>query len=144
MEFRLDKPAITEARCRACVMLNGCYVETEAQAREFSRLDERAEEPVQVGEFLELPPCVGEVDLEWYRREHDRPCPRVELRIENADALSLFRVSVREDARPLAAPLFEALCGGLPAEERAATIQRVLATLNDETVSELLYPKAGA
>jgi hypothetical protein len=143
VQFRLDKPDITEARCRACVILGGCEVETEAQAREFSRLDERAEDPVRVGEFLELPPCVGEVDLEWFRREHDRPCPRVELRVENADALSLFRVSVREDARPLAAPLFEALCGGLPADERARTIHRVLSTLNDETVSELLYPKAG-
>jgi hypothetical protein len=141
--WRLDKPGITEARCRACTILGGCTVETEAQAWEYTLVAEREEDPVQVGEDLELPPCVGEADLAYFREKHGRPCPRVELRAENVDALSLFRISVREDARPLAAPLFEALCGSLPAEERAAVLQRVLNTLNDETVSELLYPKAG-
>lgn len=124
-------------------MLGGCQVDTEKQAREFSRLDERAEDPVRVGEFLELPPCVGEVDLEWYRREHNRPCPRVELRVENADALILFWLSVREDSRQMWGQFFEAACGHLSADERATMVRRVLATLNDETVWELLYPKAG-
>jgi hypothetical protein len=118
-------------------------VETDAQAEEYSRLEELAEEPVRAGEFLELPPCVGEADLAWFRDKLGRPCPRVELRTENADAFSLFLVCVREDARPMWAELFSALCGDLPADARAATIRRVLGTLNDETVSDLLYPKAG-
>lgn len=131
-------PQISEARCRACVMLGGTLVASKRDAAEFTNALGRT---VEVDELLEEEPCQPAHILEEIQRMEGRPCPRVPLLIENAEALELISVLLREDLRPMAPVIFDATCGDLSRDHRARMLRRVRKTLQEPEVNEFLNPK---
>lgn len=134
---------MTEVRCRACTVLGGMTVETEQEASAVSEIPrvelaiktgERA--PIRVGDEVKLPPCVR--DLGQYVRA-GRACPRVELAPENYEAIALFGLSARDNARHLAVPYLDSVFPE-QSDERRRVIQRVMNTLMHAEVSKLLRP----
>jgi hypothetical protein len=140
--FRLLKPEITEARCRACEVMGGTGVDTAEQAREYQRLFKRPW--IEEGDFLEEEPCIQRGLLRVYPEEHGRPCPRVELEPRNVEAVTLAGCLMREDSRPLFPMLFERLCDFLPRDEQLQTLQRIHAALQDSQVNEAVASRLKA
>jgi hypothetical protein len=110
-------------------------VETDDQAKTLTRETSMA---VAVGDVLE--PCQPPGVLADILESTGRPCPRIELMIENATPWQLFSLVIREDARVMFGSLFAALTGGESRETQAKLVRRVLGTLNAPQVHEILHP----
>jgi hypothetical protein len=93
-------------------------------------------DPPEVGELLQLEPCV---EIPWpdRRASEERPCPRVALDPENVEAMELLRLSVSEISRPMAGPLSMAL----PPRTRRRVILRVHNAIHAPTVMDGLFPQ---
>jgi hypothetical protein len=93
---------------------------------------------VAVGDELE--PCQPANILAEIQAQHGRPCPRIELLPANWIPWDLFSLIIRDDARAMFIPLFQALTLGQDRDARARLIRRVLFTLNDPEVHEIMHP----
>ncbi len=134
-------PHLTELRCRACVMLGGTTIENQAEADELTALPRLRIKGVvvRVGDVVSLPHCLSsDAALATFAKERGRPCPRVELAAENDDAMNVFSLSARADARHLVDP-YLSTCTASRARRRALLL-RVARTLMDREVTEALYP----
>lgn len=136
MEFKLEYSAVPEDRCQACVVKGGFPIRNEKQARRFLRLHDVDE--VKVGTVLTLPTCEPEPVLALIREKYGRPCPRVELDVENGPAASLASLVISSHLSPLIDPLYEAATVDLTAEQRLALVYRVIHALQDSRVVDLL------
>lgn len=122
-------------------MLGGTEVADEEDAAFYRSLPELGEQDASVGSFIELEPCVPDHYLAEIQAQEGRPCPRVELDTRNEEPLSLFKVLVREDLRPLAPVVFQTMCGELSGAQRRAVLDRTLRTVTDPDVSGVLHPE---
>lgn len=123
----------------ACVMTGGATVDSEEDARFLSKQPELADREIDVGDEVELPPCVPEHYLAIWRAK-GRSCPRPGLAMdpETGPGLDLMQVSLAEHTRHM----FEGVLRDLvPAGERPVLRRRVLAALRDPVVTERLFPK---
>jgi len=120
-------------------MMGGIDVRTPEQAEIYSRM---LREPVQIGAHIEEPECMPEHDPRWQRALREgRECPRVDLDRDNRLPYQLLLLAGSDHTRPVFGPFFNASCGHLPAEERAAILSRVHAGLMSSVVLDRLYPK---
>lgn len=127
--------------------MGGMTIGTKAQAEALADIprvriavsEKRIPAPV-VGDRIELPPCEnrpGEyADYAKEQAEGKRqwPCPRVDLELENLEALDLFFIATNEDAGRFASVMTEALLGPFTRRERLAVLNRVLRALGDDKV----------
>ena len=117
-------------------------VENEEQRQALAALDEQTlkARPAEVGDLVELPPCVPVEMLPAFEAK-GRPCPRVELEADNVEPLELFQILINESARPTAETFMSASWGELGQDRRLALLRRTLRALRDPDVTALLYPK---
>lgn len=120
-------------------MMGGLDVATTEQAARLARILLR---PVELGEHVEEPPCVPDGWLARIEATQGRPCPRVELEPDNAEAAAAVMLSLGTHTAWLAGPTLEA--AGFDDDELAAVLGRVGAALLSPAVVERLYPKKGA
>lgn len=123
-------------------MLGGTEVETESDAAAFTNALRKhpgawvprdlEPEPIQLGEELELEPCVRP---DWPFRTPDHPCPREELWPENALGARLVFAALPEHTRPLMPAFARALLSDLPQWEADQVLVRVMRTLQSEQVT---------
>ena len=95
--------------------------------------------PVTLGEELEA--CQPAGVLAEIEAKHGRPCPRIVLLPGNVVPWQLFQLIIRDDARAMFTPLFEALTASYDRDGRAGLIRRVLGTLNDSEVHGIMHPE---
>jgi len=129
--------------------MGGCTIESEAEARAFTaamRAHPAAwptpdinPAPVQVGDTLELAPCVGPD----YRQRFKRECPRVELWPENAQAAELVFAALPEHTRPLLPAYVEALSAEL-GDEAGPVVLRAFRVLQGAAVNAWLKAQGDA
>jgi hypothetical protein len=118
-------------------MLGGVTVDDLDEAREYAGTLGR---PVQVGERLEEPPCVGAMELAAIEQYEGRPCPRVVLMPGNDLAANLTSLLLQPHSGLMDA-LFRASTEGMPTWEQKRIIHRAYAALQSPRVTRLLYPE---
>jgi hypothetical protein len=117
-------------------MLGGVTVGDLDDAREYAGSLGR---PVQVGERLEEPPCVGPRELAAIAEHEGRPCPRVVLLAGNDLAANLTSLLLQPHPGLIDA-LFRASVEGMPAWEQKRIIHRAYAALENPRVVRLRFP----
>jgi hypothetical protein len=126
-----------------CKMTGGATVETEEDLRSLQKLPEMIGRTVNIGDALELEPCLPDHYLAEIQKQKGRPCPRPGLAMDpdNEAPLELMQVSLLEHTRHL----FEGTLRDLvPRHERAAVRRRVAMALLDPVVTARLYQKRDA
>jgi len=132
-------PHLTEARCRACTILGGCTV-TERTRDSIAALPELRGSTPEVGDEIELAPCLNEYELAVYERQ-GRPCPRVELEPGNGEPLRAAQLLMRDDGRIAFPEWFRAACGNWSADRRLTILDRALEALASDRVQAILHPQ---
>jgi hypothetical protein len=137
--FRLENPAITDERCRACSLFGGVTVRTAEQAVRLSQLLER---PVEVDEQVIEDPCVADHELSRIAYESGglRRCPRVELDPENDLAAQAVALINQEHLRAFAPRMVQLGTRFMDPDVEHAILSRVTTTAMDERVRDLMFP----
>lgn len=90
-------------------------------------------------------PCMGPGERAAFEQENERPCPRVVLHADNAEAWTLFAWLLNENVGRLLQTrcgdlLLEELFTGVDDEDVLAITKRSMSALQDGRVSRALYP----
>jgi hypothetical protein len=143
LEFELELPLISEARCRACTILGGTTPQNEEEVRLYTEAIEATglmDYQVAVGTKLEVPPCVNPTDLAACEKK-GRRCPRVEQDPENDDAMAVVRLNLMDHTHGLADAWMRMACAPLSLDEERAFLGRVATALRSGAVLSRLYPE---
>lgn len=122
--------------------MGGLTIETKAVRDAIAACPEMEGETVRVGRHVIVPPCIPEPILVAFKAREGRPCPRVALKPENAEAQQLVSILIRKETRGLAPKWIKQNVDPLGDEASTRIVNRAIVAVHSEKVSRLLYPSS--